>query len=94
LSLLFNQEEARASQEEQQEEGTVGLRVFVDLYHNGRGSAQLCVYSSDQNLGCKTLSLRQYSSPIRVEGTSGVKINKDIRAVKPIVFIHGRHVNY
>jgi hypothetical protein len=38
LSLLFNQEEARASQEQQ---GTAGIKVFVDLYHNGRGSAQL-----------------------------------------------------
>jgi hypothetical protein len=59
LSLFFNQEEARASQ------STVGLRVFVDLYHNQRGSAQLCIHSFDQDLGCKTLSLRQYSSPIR-----------------------------
>ena len=45
LSLFFNQEEARASQEQQQE-GTAGLKVFVDLYHNRRGSAQLCVYST------------------------------------------------
>ena len=44
---LFNQEEARASQEEQQQqEGTAGLKVFVDIYHNRRGSAQLCVYST------------------------------------------------
>ncbi len=41
---LFNQE-ARASQEQQQE-GTAGLKVFVDLSYNGRGSAQLCVSST------------------------------------------------
>ena len=40
---LFNQE-ARASQEQQQE-STAGLKVFVDLYHNGRGYAELCVHS-------------------------------------------------
>ena len=63
LSLFFNQEEARASQEEQ---GTAGLKVFVDLYHNRRGSAQLCVYSTYQNLGCNTINLSQYpSSPVR-----------------------------
>lgn len=66
LSLFFNQEEVRASQEEQQQEGTAGLKVFVDLYHNRRGSAQLCVYSTYQNLGCNTINLSQYtSSPIR-----------------------------
>lgn len=41
---LFNQE-IRASQEQEQEqqqqEGAAGLKVFVDLYHNRRGSAQL-----------------------------------------------------
>jgi hypothetical protein len=41
LSLFFNQKETRASQE-----GTAGLKVFVDLYHNRRGSAQLCVSST------------------------------------------------
>ena len=45
LSLFFNQEEARASQE-----GTSGLKVFVDLYHNRRGSAQICVYSTTKDL--------------------------------------------
>jgi hypothetical protein len=59
---LFNQE-ARGSQEQQ--EGTTGLKVFVDLYHNGRGSAQLCVESSYENLGCKTINLSQYPSPVR-----------------------------
>jgi hypothetical protein len=41
---LFNQE-IRASQEQEQEqqqqEGAAGLKVFVDLYHNRRCSAQL-----------------------------------------------------
>src|SRR5215217_782107 len=61
---LFNQE-ARASQEQQQE-GTAGLKVFVDLYHNRRGSAQLCVSSTYEELGCKTINLSQYpSSPVR-----------------------------
>jgi hypothetical protein len=59
LSLFFNQEEARASQE-----GTAGLKVYVDLYHN-RSSAQLCVYSTYENLGCKTINLSQYPSPLR-----------------------------
>jgi hypothetical protein len=65
--LFFNQEEARASsQEEQQQEGTAGLKVFVDLYHNRRGSAELCVHSFAQDLGCKTINLSQYpSSPVR-----------------------------
>jgi hypothetical protein len=63
---LFNQEEARASQEEQQQEGTAGLKVFVDLYHNRRGSAQLCIYSTYEDLGCNTINLSQYpSSPVR-----------------------------
>ena len=60
LSLFFNQEEARASQE-----GTTGLKVFVDLYHNRRGSAQLCVSSTYEDLGCKTINLSQYPSPVR-----------------------------
>src|SRR5215217_2856844 len=60
---LFNQE-ARASQEQQQE-GTAGLKVFVDLYHNRRGSAQLCVSSTYEDLGCKTINLSQYPSPVR-----------------------------
>jgi hypothetical protein len=65
LSLFFNQEEARASQEEQ--EGAAGLKVFVDLYHNRRGSAQLCVYSTYEDLvSCNTINLSQYpSSPVR-----------------------------
>ena len=62
LSLFFNQEEVKASQE-----GTAGLKVFVDLYHNRRGSAQLCVSSTNQNLGCNTINLSQYpSSPVRL----------------------------
>jgi hypothetical protein len=67
LSLFFNQEEARASQEqEQQQEGTAGLKVFVDLYHNRRGPAQLCVSSTYEDLGCKTINLSQFpSSPVR-----------------------------
>ena len=59
MSLLFNQEEARASQEQQ---GTAGIKVFVDLYHNGRGSAQLWLYSFDQNLGFATINLSDYTS--------------------------------
>jgi hypothetical protein len=39
--------------------------VFVDLYHNRRGSAQLCVYSTYEDLGCKTINLSQYPSPVR-----------------------------
>jgi hypothetical protein len=62
---FFNQEEARASQEEQQQEGTAGLKVYVDLYHNRRGSAQLCVSSTYEDLGCKTINLSQYPSPVR-----------------------------
>jgi hypothetical protein len=58
--LFFNQEEARASQE-----GTAGLKVFVDIYHNRRGSAQLCVYSTYEDLGCNTINLSQYPSPVR-----------------------------
>jgi hypothetical protein len=43
---LFNQEirasqEQEQEQEQQQQEGAAGLKVFVDLYHNRRGSAQL-----------------------------------------------------
>jgi hypothetical protein len=60
LSLFFNQEEVKASQE-----GTAGLKVFVDLYHNRRGSAQLCVSSTYEDLGCKTINLSQYPSPVR-----------------------------
>jgi hypothetical protein len=59
---LFNQE-ARASQEQQ--EGAAGLKVFVDLYHNRRGSAQLCVYFTYEDLGCRTINLSQYPSPVR-----------------------------
>jgi hypothetical protein len=64
---LFNQEEARASEEEQQQqEGTAGFKVFVDVYHNRRGSAQLCVYATYEDLGCNTINLSQYpSSPVR-----------------------------
>jgi hypothetical protein len=66
LSLFFNQEEARASQEQEQQQDTAGLKVFVDLYHNRRGSAQLCVSSTYEDLGCKTINLSQYpSSPVR-----------------------------
>jgi hypothetical protein len=62
---LFNQE-ARASQEQQQQEGTAGLKVYVDLYHNRIGSVQLCVLSTYEDLGCNTINLSQYpSSPIR-----------------------------
>jgi hypothetical protein len=49
----------------QQQEGTAGFKVFVDLYHNRRGSAQLCVSSTYENLGCKTINLSQYPSPVR-----------------------------
>ena len=39
--------------------------MFVDLYHNRRGSAQLCIYSTYEDLGCKTINLSQYPSPVR-----------------------------
>jgi hypothetical protein len=38
--------------------------VFVDIYHNRRGSAQLCVSSSYEDLGCKTINLSQYPSHV------------------------------
>jgi hypothetical protein len=45
--------------------GGSGLKVFVNLYHSGSGSAQLCVSSSNENLGCDIISLSQYPNPTR-----------------------------
>ena len=42
-----------------------GLKVFVNLYHNGRDFAELCVYSYKEDLGCDRINLSRYASPIQ-----------------------------
>ena len=42
-----------------------GLKVFVNLYHNGRDFAELCVYSYKEDLGCDRINLSRYTSPIQ-----------------------------
>lgn len=48
-----------------EDEGTSGLKVFVNLYHNGRDFAELCVYSYKEDLGCDRINLSRYASPIQ-----------------------------
>ena len=45
--------------------GTSELKVFVNLYHNGRDFAELCVYSYKEDLGCDRINLSGYASPIQ-----------------------------
>ena len=42
-----------------------GLKVFVNLYHNGTDFAELCVYSYKEDLGCDRINLSGYDSPIQ-----------------------------
>ena len=42
-----------------------GLKVFVNLYHNGRDFAELCVYSYKEDLGCDRINLSGHDSPIQ-----------------------------
>jgi hypothetical protein len=81
---LFNQ--VRASQEEQQE-GTAGLKVFVDIYHNRRGSAQLCVSSTYEDLGCKTINLSQYPSPVQSDQALGHLAQKWFKLVRHLEYV-------
>ena len=48
-----------------EDEGTSGLKVFVNLYHNGTDFAELCVYSYKEDLGCDRINLSGYDSPIQ-----------------------------
>jgi hypothetical protein len=42
-----------------------GLKVFVNLYHNGTDFAELCVYSYKEDLGCDRINLSGYDSPMQ-----------------------------
>lgn len=42
-----------------------GLKVYVNLYHGTSGSAKACIYSSIENLGCRSVNLSQYRSPVK-----------------------------
>jgi hypothetical protein len=42
-----------------------GLKVFVNLYHNGTDFAELCVYSYKEDLGCDRINLLGYDSPMQ-----------------------------
>jgi hypothetical protein len=42
-----------------------GLKVFVNLHHNGGGSARVCVSSFTENLGCKIVGISS-SNPVKV----------------------------
>ena len=57
--------EGARSLEAQAYEGSSGLKVIVNLYHNKRDSAKLCVYSYEQDLGCDRINLSEYASPIQ-----------------------------
>ena len=58
-------ERAVAHADDDDDEESSGLKVFVNLYHNARGSAELCVYYLFQDLGCKAINLSDYSSPVK-----------------------------
>lgn len=47
-----------------QEALAVGLKVYVTLTHSSTGSTELCVKSSNQQLGCKTINLSGLASPL------------------------------
>ena len=49
-----------------QEALAVGLKVFVNLSHGKTGSANVCVSSTGQNLGCKTVTLSGLATPYTV----------------------------
>lgn len=49
-----------------QETLAAGLKVFVNLSHSKTGSANVCVSSTGQNLGCKTVTLSGLATPYSV----------------------------
>lgn len=49
-----------------QEVSAVGLKVFVSLSHSKSGSANVCVNSIGQNLGCRTITLSGLATPYTV----------------------------
>jgi hypothetical protein len=45
-------------------DAATGFKVYLNLYHSKTGSAEACVYSSAENLGCKSIELADYRSPV------------------------------
>jgi hypothetical protein len=54
-----------AQADEDDDGDSSGLKVFVNLYHNGRDFAELCVYSYKEDLGCDRINLSRHDSPIQ-----------------------------
>jgi hypothetical protein len=79
MEIILHQEEREV--EAQADKRSSGLMVFVNLYLNKRDSAELCVYSYEQDLGCDRINLSGYASPIQwgpwTFGSEAVKVGSE-----------------